>query len=249
MTAPQTPHENQPHENQPYGNQPHENRPHENQPHGDRPAEQPYNPWATPSGAPGHPAPGEPAVRDRAGFRRELIEAALIALVVTVCGALLGALWSWLAPHVPLIADSAGNIYLKNIEGEESIGGDGTFILLALGFGVVCAAGAFLFRRGGGIPLVVALVAGGLLGSVVAWRFGVWLGPTPDLAAHAAEAGKGVPFDAPLRLQAKGALLAWPVGAMITHLLLTGLFGPRDPEPPQPEWFPGGQQTPPPSDG
>ncbi|MFH8343312.1 ABC transporter permease [Streptomyces sp. NPDC018045] len=225
MTAPQTPHENQP-------------------------PEHAYNPWAGPAGASsGHPTSGGSAVQDRAELRRELREAALIALVVTVCGVLLGALWAWLAPHVPLIADGSGNVYLKNVEGEESIGGDGTFIVSAFGFGVVCAAGAFLFRRGGGVPLVVALVVGGLLGSVVAWRFGIWLGPTSDLAERAAEVGKGVPFDAPLRLQAKGALLAWPVGAMITHLLLTGLFGPRDPEPPQPEWFQGAQQAPPPSDG
>ncbi|OKI05471.1 ABC transporter permease [Streptomyces sp. CB02923] len=229
MTAPQTPHDDQPHEN--------------------RPSEHPYNPWASPSGASSEPTSEGSAVHDRAAFRRELREAALIALAVTVCGALLGVLWAWLAPHVPLIGDGIGNVYLKNIEGEEAIGGDGTFILLALGFGVVCAAVAFLIRRGGGIPLVVALVVGGLLGSVVAWRLGVWLGPSSDLAARAAEAGKGVPFDGPLRLEAKGALLAWPAGAMIAHLLLTGLFGPRDPEPPEPEWFPGTQQTPPPSDG
>lgn len=234
VTAPQTP------------------QPHENQPHDNRATEQTYNPWASPSGATSdHPTSGGSAVQDRAEFRRELFEAALIALVVTVCGVLLGALWAWLAPRVPLIADGSGNVYLQNVEGEEAIGGDGTFILLALGFGVVCAAGAFLFRRGGGIPLVVALVVGGLLGSVAAWRFGIWLGPTSDLAELAAEVRKGVPFDAPLRLQAKGALIAWPAGAMIAHLLLTGLFGPRDPEPPQPEWYPGGQQSPqapPPSD-
>ncbi|MFD7668241.1 ABC transporter permease [Streptomyces sp. NPDC059788] len=230
MTAPQTPHDDQPHDN--------------------RPPEQPHHPWAAPSGAPSaDPTPGGSAVQDRAELRRELREAALIALVVTVCGALLGALWVWLAPRVPLIADGSGNVYLKNIEGEESVGGDGTFILMALGFGVVCAAAVFLIRRAGGIPLVVALVVGGLLGSVVAWRLGVWLGPTSDLAARAAEAGKGVTFDAPLRLQAKGALLAWPVAAMVTHLLLTGFFGPRDPEPPEADWAAGPRQAPPPSDG
>ncbi|MFI0262269.1 ABC transporter permease [Streptomyces sp. NPDC017056] len=222
MTAPQTPHDNQP-------------------------PERTYNPWAEPAGASADPTTGGSAVQDRAAFRRELLEAALIAIVVTVCGALLGVLWAWLAPHVPLVGDGRGNVYLKNTEGEEAIGGDGTFVLLALGFGVLCAAVAFLLRRAGGIPLVVALVAGGLLGSVVAWRLGVWLGPTSDLAAHAAEAGKGVVFDGPLRLQAKGALLAWPVAAMFTHLFLTGLFGPRDPEPPEPEWV--APQPVPPSEG
>ncbi|CAM5245652.1 hypothetical protein SANTM175S_02821 [Streptomyces antimycoticus] len=49
--------------------------------------------------------------------------------------------------------------------------------------------------------------------------------------AHAKEAGRGVTFDGPLKLGAKGALLAWSVAAMVIHLALTGLFGPRDPEP------------------
>lgn len=49
--------------------------------------------------------------------------------------------------------------------------------------------------------------------------------------AAAKAAGKGVTFDAPLKLDAKGALLAWPIAAMGVHLGLTALFGPRDPEP------------------
>lgn len=72
---------------------------------------------------------------------------------------------------------------------------------------------------------------------MIAWRFGVWLGPTDDLAAHARAAGKGTVFDGPLELKAKGALLAYPFGAVLVHLLCTGLFGKHDPEPPQP-WGP-----------
>ncbi|SEC68440.1 hypothetical protein SAMN05428945_3579 [Streptomyces sp. 2224.1] len=170
---------------------------------------------------------------------RELREGALIALVVAVTGVLLGLLWNWLAPHIPLIADTR-NVYLKNTEGEEAIGADGTFVLLSLGFGVLTTAAVFLFRRRGGIPLVVALVVGGLLGAVLGWLTGMWLGPTPDVAAHAKQVGPGVSFSGPLRLQAKGALLAWPIAAMLTQLALTGLFGPRDPEREAPHW-PGEQ--------
>ncbi|GAA0490822.1 hypothetical protein GCM10010361_65140 [Streptomyces olivaceiscleroticus] len=169
------------------------------------------------------------------GLRGELREAVLIVLVTTVCGALLGVLWAWLAPHVPLISDGKA-VYLKNAEGEESIGADGTFLLLGFALGVVSAAIVFLWRRRGGVPLVVALVVGGLLASVLAWRLGMLLGPEQDVVAHAKAAGKGVAFDAPLRLQAKGALLAWPIGAVLANLLLTGAFGPRDPEPFVPDW-------------
>ncbi|MFG2862848.1 ABC transporter permease [Streptomyces sioyaensis] len=200
-------------------------------PRDNQPPEEPQHPQAAPAhdhGAtaehPDHTGLGGPELA------RELREGAVIALVVAVSGVLLGVLWNWLAPHIPLIADTR-NVYLKNTEGEEAIGADGTFVLLSLGFGVLSAAVVFLLRRRGGIPLVVALVVGGLLGAVLGWVTGMWLGPTPDVATHAKQVGPGVTFSGPLRLQAKGALLAWPIAAMLTQLALTGLFGPRDPEP------------------
>jgi hypothetical protein len=223
-------------------------------PRNNQPSDDPQNPWSAPAAGSGA-LPSHDATPARAYFEdpehvRDLREAAVITLAVAVSGALLGVLWAWLAPHVPLIADSK-SIYLKNTEGEESIGADGTFVLLALGFGVLSAAAVFLFRRRGGIPLVVALTAGGLLGAVLAWHVGVWLGPTEDVVAHAKEVGTGVVFDSPLRLEAKGALLAWPIAAMLAQLALTGLFGPRDPEPGEPgamEWPESPRQDPPKAD-
>jgi hypothetical protein len=163
-------------------------------------------------------------------MKTELREAAVITVVVALAGVLLGVLWWWLAPHVPLVADDSA-VYLKDTEGEQAIGVDGTFTLLALGFGAVSALGVFLVRRRGGVPLVVALAVGGLLGSLLAWRIGTWLGPTQNVVAHAKAVGKGVTFSAPLKLGAKGALLAWSVAALVLHLGLTALFGPRDPDP------------------
>jgi hypothetical protein len=66
------------------------------------------------------------------------------------------------------------------------------------------------------------------------------------VVAHAKQVGPGVVFDGPLRLQAKGALLAWPMGAMVTQLVLSALFGPRDPMPEAPYWLQGqhGEQGP-----
>jgi hypothetical protein len=188
---------------------------------------QPNDPWQTPSGS--HAAPGgQPGPDER---RTEIIQAAVIAAVLTAVGAALGWLWVWLAPRVPLVSDDTA-VFLKNSEGEEAIGADGTFVLLALAFGLVSAVAVFLLRRRGGIPLVVGLALGGLLGSLLAWGMGTWFGPTSDVVAHAKEVGKGVTFDAPLELHAVGAaILAWPIAAMIVHLGLTALFGPRDPEP------------------
>lgn len=193
----------------------------------------------TPHGPPQHgsspdsPWPAAPDARGVGGGElsgRELRGAAVIAVGSVVAGLLFGAMWVWLAPRVPLIAQD-GAVLLRDSESEHTIAIDGTFTLIGLGFGAALAALAFLWRRRGGIALVLALAIGGLLASLLAWRFGIWLGPSQDVAARAKSFGEGKPFDAPLVLNAKGALLAWPVAAMITHLLLTGLFGPRDPAP------------------
>ncbi|TGA98572.1 hypothetical protein, partial [Streptomyces palmae] len=175
-----------------------------------------------------------PHLRDRVPpvTRAEVVEAALVSLAVGVLGAVMGLLWLWLAPHVQLIADKQA-IYIKNPEGENAIGADGTFVLLGLGMGLLTAVAVFLFRRRGGIALVLGLALGGILGSVLAWRLGVALGPESDIRAHARQVGPGVTFDKPLELAAKGALLAWSVAAMLVHLLLTWTLGPRDPEPQQ----------------
>ncbi|EGG44108.1 MULTISPECIES: DUF2567 domain-containing protein [Streptomyces] len=192
--------------------------------------------WRGFDGAAVNGAPGVPYGQDGPGMKTEVREAALLALGVAVTGALLGVLWWWLAPQVPLVGDVVGKnwvVYLKDSEGEQAIGVDGTFTLLALAFGAVTALAVFLVRRQGGVPLVVALAVGGLLGSLLAWRVGIWLGPSGDVIAHAKSVGKGVTFSAPLKLGAKGALLAWSVAALVVHLGLTALFGPRDPEPAQ----------------
>ncbi|MES4888512.1 AAA family ATPase [Streptomyces sp. NPDC096012] len=184
-----------------------------------------------PAGAPGAGA----YEQDGPGMKTELREAAVITVAVALGGVLLGLLWWWLAPHVPLVGaevDRSWVVYLKDTEGEQAAGVDGTFTLLALALGLVSAVAVFLWRRRGGVPLVVALGLGGLLGSVLAWRLGVWLGPESDVLAHAKAVGKGVTFSAPLKLGAKGALLAWPLAALLVHLGLMALFGPRDPEAP-----------------
>ncbi|MFJ9377415.1 DUF2567 domain-containing protein [Streptomyces sp. NPDC101455] len=186
----------------------------------------------------GYPVPAVPQEasygQDGPGIKTELIEAVVVTVASAVGGLLLGVLWWWLAPHVPLVGDVVDKswvVYLKDSEGEQAVGVDGTFTLLAVAFGVVSALVVFLLRRRGGVPLVAALTLGGLLASFIAWRLGMWFGPTKDVLAHAKAVGKGVTFSAPLKLGAKGALLAWPVAALVVHLGLTALFGPRDPEP------------------
>ncbi|MER6527459.1 AAA family ATPase [Streptomyces sp. NPDC001508] len=190
----------------------------------------PHQAWQAPPDG----AVGGAYEQDGPGMKSEVREGVVVTVAVALCGALLGLLWWRLAPHVPLVGDHVGKnwvVYLKDSEGEQAIGVDGTFTLLALAFGAVSAVVVFLVRRRGGIPLVAGLAVGGLLGSLLAWRLGVWLGPTQDVIAHAKAVGKGVSFSAPLKLGAWGVLLAWPVAALVVHLALTALFGPRDPDP------------------
>jgi hypothetical protein len=164
---------------------------------------------------------------------REAGRGALVAVFVTVCGVALALLWWWLSPRVPMVSDGRA-VYLKDTEGEEAVGGDGVFVLLALALGALTALLVFLRYRRAGVAIVLGLAAGGVLASVVGWRLGVWLGPTTDIVAHARAVGPKKVFDGPLVLGAKGALVAWPVAAMLAQICLTSLFGPRDPEPKYP---------------
>ena len=124
--------------------------PHQPSPHND--------PWQKP---PAGPRFHEPETRDAADLKRDARDAILVVVALTVLGIALGLLWLWLAPRVPLISSDKA-VFLKDTEGEEAVGADGTFALLALGFGAVSAAAVFFFRRRGGIALVVALALGGL---------------------------------------------------------------------------------------
>lgn len=174
-------------------------------------------------------AKGEEAAPDTAA---EVRQGAAVLLAVAVVGIALGLLWLWLAPRTPLVSDGR-SVLLTESEAEHAVGADGVFVLLGLGFGALSALAVFLWHRRGGVAVVAGLALGGVLGSVLGWGTGTLLGPTHDVVARARAVGEGVPFDAPLELQAYGALLAWPIAAMLVHLALTALFGPRDPEP---EW-------------
>ncbi|MFJ4962130.1 hypothetical protein EES43_06250 [Streptomyces sp. ADI96-02] len=193
----------------------------------------PHDPWQNPPTG-SHLAPGSGAPDDP-DTATELRQAAAVVVLVAIAGVLLGLLWFWLAPRVPLVSDDTA-VFLKNSEGEEAIGADGTYVLLALAFGVVSAAVVFWRLRRGGVLVVVGLALGALFASLLAWGVGHWLGPSSDVVARARAAGRGVTFDAPLELHSVWvAVLVWPFAALAVHLVLTGAFGPRDPEP---EWAP-----------
>ncbi|MET8539072.1 hypothetical protein ABZW03_00215 [Kitasatospora sp. NPDC004799] len=171
--------------------------------------------------------------------QRLLPEVRVGAGVVVAClvaGLVVAGLWAWLAPKVPLLVDGDRILY-ADPEGEQRAGADAVFVLVGLGAGIVTALGAFLVtrRRGGGIAVALGLAVGGLLGSIGAWRIGRWLGPGDDLIGTARRVGDGGHFDANIDLGALGALLVWPMTAMVVLLLLSAAFGKREEDPP-PYW-------------
>jgi hypothetical protein len=186
-----------------------------------------HDPWAVSPAAEGGDS-GTGASAAGPAWGREIREALLVGLpVAAVTGALLGLLWWWRAPRVPLVSDGEA-VLLLNSEGQQAIGADGTFLLLGLLIGVVTGIVVFALRRAGGGGVVIGLAAGALLGSWLAWRLGVWLGPTEDIAGAAEAAGVGVSFDAPLDLGARGVLLGLPFAALAVHLLCVAAWGPRE---------------------
>ncbi|WP_129839261.1 ABC transporter permease [Streptomyces sp. RFCAC02] len=197
----------------------------------ERPA---HDPWAPP------PPAGGPDAADGGGARpRRWVREVLGDLLVAVCAAVvtgvaLGLLWLWLAPRIPLVSDGEA-VLLADAEGQQAIGADGTFLLWGLGLGALTGVVVFLLRRRGGAGVVLALAIGTFLGSLLAWRLGMWLGPTDDIGRHARDVGQDVVFDAPLRLGAKGVLLGLPFGAVAVHMLCAAVWGPRDEVPREPE--------------
>ncbi|MFJ8430025.1 hypothetical protein ACIQ9P_01855 [Kitasatospora sp. NPDC094019] len=169
----------------------------------------------------------------------ELRVGAATVLACLVLGVLMGVLWAWLAPKVPLVVDGNKILY-GDPEGEQRAGADSVFVLLGLGAGLLTALGAFLLtrKRGGGIAVAAGLAVGGLLASVGAWGLGRWLGPGRDLVAEARRVGNGGHFSADIDLGAYGAVLAWPMAAMVLLLALSAAFGKREEDPP-PYWVPG----------
>ncbi|MFD0274523.1 hypothetical protein ACFVHB_11545 [Kitasatospora sp. NPDC127111] len=192
-----------------------------------------------PAGVPS--GPERPPVAER--LRPELKVGAVTTLVCLLLGLAMAGLWAWLAPKVPLVVDGNKILY-GDPEGEQRAGADSVFVLIGLGMGILTALGAFLVtrRRGGGIAVAVGLAVGGLLASLGAWELGRRLGPSSDLVAEAKRVGNGGHFDADIDLGAYGALLAWPMAAMVVLLALSAAFGKREEDPP-PYW--AGTGTPP----
>ena len=100
-----------------------------------------------------------------------------------------GLLW-WIISPLPPIEKRADGLYRAGGEGNESaIAADGWFAVIVLAVGIVVALLVYLRTRPSRLAPLVGLAVGGVLGSVVAWRFGALLGPA-SLTEHG-QGGQG----------------------------------------------------------
>ena len=137
--------------------------------------------------------------------------AALVTVLSSAVGVLLGLVW-WLVTPLARLEKRADGVFGVGRQAETAVAADGWFAVCGLVAGVVVAlVAAFLVRER--LAALVGLAAGGVLGSVVAWRVGALLGPGP-LQETAEILKVGQRFDGPLTISALGVLLAWSMAAV-----------------------------------
>jgi hypothetical protein len=151
---------------------------------------------------------------------RDLWAALSVIVLSAALGIAAGFVWIAAAPKLQLEVRGDAAIPVRP-EGEALIGIDGTFALIAIGGGVLCAIAAYLWLRRG-IGVVCALVAGGALAAWLAAYVGGWAGPAA-LATHRGDPD-GTVFTQPLDLRATGVILLWPIAALLVYLLLMLVF-------------------------
>jgi hypothetical protein len=147
------------------------------------------------------------------GVRDELRAGLLVVAASLAGGLLVGIVW-WLATPLAELQKRPTGVFSVGASPETSIAADGWFAVIGLVSGVIAALLAATLLRESRLGALLGLTVGGLLGSVVAWRFGVLLGPG-TLAESAAAVRVGDRFSGPLELSATGVLLAWPTASVI----------------------------------
>ena len=159
------------------------------------------------------------------------------AALVVVCSVLValpvGLVW-WLLAPLTLVEKRSDGLYRVGGEGDESaVAADGWFAAITVVAGILVALVVYLRTRPGRVVPLVALVVGGVLGSLTAWQLGHLLGPGA-LRATAAGLPRGATFHGPLAVSAYGVLMAWPMAAVITYFAVAAGAEAGDHEQPHP---------------
>jgi hypothetical protein len=177
---------------------------------------------------------------DRQELRDDVPAALRYAAILVVVGLPLGALWALLAPVVHVVALPGAGTGSPAGEADHAFDAVAIHVLLVASFGVIAGAVAWRRRHRRGPVLLVALVAGALLGGGLAGRVGALLAwaasPVPvlvDPAALGTARTPGAPLPAVLTSLPPSpgpwwiALIAG-LGAALTYVLAAIVDGHED---------------------
>jgi hypothetical protein len=161
--------------------------------------------------------------------RRVVAECLLAGLVV---GLLAGVAWYLLVPDVTVSVGDDGEPRLGTAAASGVFAYDAWFMVVGSITGLVLGAVLFTRHRRHPVVAVVAIAASGLVGSLLAWRVGVILGPEP-VEARATALDNGGTLTLDVGLEAYGVLLAWPIAALVAVLAVSAWLDDRAPVSPR----------------
>lgn len=146
-----------------------------------------------------------------------------VAVIAALAVIGLGVAWVWeqLSPRLAYRVTKPGLAYELSVESEKLFAADGWFAVCGTVVGVVTALVGFrVFARSRGPLMLLAIAVGSLAGSVVAWRFGDFLGRFPTHGqANAILHHVGAILDQRLSIRAKVVLLFQPIGAVVVYAI------------------------------
>lgn len=162
-------------------------------------------------------------------LRADLSRALAVVVGCVLLGAPAGLLWAAVAPRLTVTVTADGPT-AGNIESSKAfIGADGTYLLVALAFGVACGTAAWFLARKAGPWAVVALAVGGTLAALVQAEVGLIPGTEQAIDALTPGSGFRGTFElflgtrdqsgTSVHLRAPWAALGWPVGATLAFWL------------------------------
>ncbi len=181
----------------------------------------PYPPVPVPAGV-------ERAPRREAdpGTRADLVRALVIVVVLAVIGALAGLVWAAWSPKGPRALILSPGVFVPD-ETESFVAGDGRFLAIAAVLGVAAALVVWFRRPLRGVAAALALVVGGVAGSLLMLLTGHLSGGGDGTGRAIANSSQRYSAQLPLTVHADGVLLVQAaVSALVFGLLVA--FAVRD---------------------
>jgi hypothetical protein len=160
---------------------------------------------------------------DRADALRTAL---LVVLGGMLGGVVMGVVWAALAPEIWLDIREDG-AYPEAAAQDRWFGADGWFLVLGVVLGVGLAGVAWWRGRRHPLGALLGVTVGGLLGALMAWWLGGFLGPA-DPADLLPSAAVGTRVQLGLGLRAMAVLLAPAVAGVAAFVALAAAAPPRE---------------------